>query len=101
MLTLAHVFDQLQWASQWANPAITLPNHTPVSAVVCDTRHVVPGCLFVALTGSKTDAHTLVAQAFEAGALTAVIQGDRSNLLPTDVLATRPLIMTSPWPPWP
>lgn len=94
-LTLADVFSQLQWASQWVNASHALPPSTPLTGVVCDTRHLTQGCLFVALTGTKTDSHTLLRQAFEAGANVAVIQGDRAGVIATDVLEGFPLISTT------
>ena len=37
------------------------------SGICYDTRTMVPGCLFVALPGYKTDGHKYIAQALEQG----------------------------------
>src|SRR5690606_18645577 len=37
-------------------------------AVVTDSRHVVPGCIFAALVGEHVDGHDFAAAAVEAGA---------------------------------
>lgn len=50
-----------------------------VTAVVCDSRKVVPGCLFVAIRGGSSDGHDYAAAALESGAL-AVISEDRGFL---------------------
>ena len=44
------------------------------SRVVIDSRAVVPGALFVALTGQKHDAHTFVAQTLANGAAGALVE---------------------------
>ncbi len=45
-----------------------------VSAVHHDSRRVEPGSLFVAIVGSRSDGHELVADAVAAGAVAAVVQ---------------------------
>lgn len=45
----------------------------PLGRVVVDSRAAGPGDLFVALPGEQTDGHNFVAQAFERGALAALI----------------------------
>lgn len=45
-----------------------------VSGVVCDTRKVVSGSLFVAVRGAKVDGHEFVAKAFELGAAAALVE---------------------------
>ncbi len=47
---------------------------TPVREVVCDSRRVQPGDLFVAIPGVAVDGHQFVAQAFAAGAVGAVVE---------------------------
>ncbi|MGB0679930.1 MAG: UDP-N-acetylmuramoyl-tripeptide--D-alanyl-D-alanine ligase [Polyangiales bacterium] len=44
------------------------------SAVCTDSRHVVPGALFVALRGERFDGHAFVARALAAGATGLVVQ---------------------------
>lgn len=53
-------------------PCQGLPD-TVVSGVCTDTRTLVPGELFVALSGPHFDGHQFVAQAFEQGACAAVV----------------------------
>lgn len=44
-----------------------------VTAVVCDSRQVVPGCAFLAIAGEKADGHEFIDAALERGA-TVVVQ---------------------------
>ncbi len=44
----------------------------PVTAVISDSRQVVPGCLFVAVRGSNFDGHKYIADALEKGAAAVV-----------------------------
>lgn len=46
---------------------------TSFSLVTVDSRHVIPGSLFVALRGERVDGHGFVAEAFEAGAVAALV----------------------------
>jgi UDP-N-acetylmuramoyl-tripeptide--D-alanyl-D-alanine ligase len=43
-----------------------------------DSRQVIPGALFVALPGERTDGHLFVKQAFKNGASVALVQEDMS-----------------------
>lgn len=55
----------------------------PVAGVAADTRVVRPGDLFCALRGERVDAHTLLPEAFAAGARAALVDrrpGDRWRL---------------------
>ncbi|WP_301583650.1 UDP-N-acetylmuramoyl-tripeptide--D-alanyl-D-alanine ligase [Halomonas alkaliantarctica] len=58
-----------------------------VTAVITDTRHIVPGCLFVALKGPRFDGHDFVEQALEKGAVAALVERPVSSLLPQLVCA--------------
>lgn len=51
----------------------------PVRRVVMDSRAVTPGDLFVALVGARTDGHAHLRQAFEKGAVAALVQQDRGE----------------------
>ena len=67
MLTLADLIESINGVRpDWANQVIT--------EAVVDSRHVIPGCLFVALPGEKVDGHDFVADAFAHGAAFALIQ---------------------------
>lgn len=46
----------------------------PVTAVVLDSRQVVPGCVFVALTGAKLDGRTFINDAMGKGCLAVVVE---------------------------
>lgn len=45
----------------------------PYAAVCTDSRHLVPGCLFVALRGERFDAHDFLGQALGTGAAGAIV----------------------------
>ncbi|CUH94031.1 UDP-N-acetylmuramoyl-L-alanyl-D-glutamate-2, 6-diaminopimelate ligase [Propionispora sp. 2/2-37] len=42
--------------------------------IVCDSRQVTEGTLFICLPGVKTDGHDYIGQAFQAGAVAAVVE---------------------------
>ncbi len=46
----------------------------PITRVVVDSRQVVPGALFVALPGERTDGHLYLADALRAGAVAAIAE---------------------------
>jgi len=46
---------------------------TEITDVITDSRKVVPGCLFVATKGERTDTHDLLPEIFEKGAVFAVV----------------------------
>jgi UDP-N-acetylmuramoyl-L-alanyl-D-glutamate--2,6-diaminopimelate ligase len=46
----------------------------PVTGVACDTRKVVPGNIFVAISGHKLDGHAFVPDAISRGAVAAVVE---------------------------
>ncbi len=56
---------------------------TEITAIVTDSRHACPGCLFVCIRGLRTDGHAYIAQAIEKGA--ACILTDRYH--PTQHIA--------------
>ncbi|MHC4379659.1 MAG: UDP-N-acetylmuramoyl-tripeptide--D-alanyl-D-alanine ligase [Planctomycetota bacterium] len=51
----------------------------PVRRVVIDSRAVVPGDLFVALVGARTDGHEHLRQALAKGAVAALVMPDRGE----------------------
>ena len=54
-----------------------------VTDLVFDSRKAVPGCVFVALSGSRADGHAYIPQVVEKGA--AVIVGERPVEVPSHV----------------
>ena len=40
-----------------------------ISGICYDTRQMIPGCLFVALPGYKTDGHRFIREALDRGAV--------------------------------
>jgi UDP-N-acetylmuramoyl-tripeptide--D-alanyl-D-alanine ligase len=61
-----------------------LPNTGPViTEAAVDSRQVIPGGLFVALPGERVDGHNYVGDAFQRGAVLALVQRDMSPTYPT------------------
>jgi UDP-N-acetylmuramoyl-L-alanyl-D-glutamate--2,6-diaminopimelate ligase len=56
-----------------------------VAGVASDSREVVPGTLFVAITGRREDGHGHAADAVAAGAVAVIAERPPSPLLPPDV----------------
>lgn len=52
----------------------------PVTGVVDDSRHVLPGSLFVAVAGAAADGHDFIPQAVQAGACAVVGEQPRGDL---------------------
>ncbi len=63
------------WTSQEIAAAVggTASENFDVSNVAFDTREVEPGGLFIAMKGERMDGHDFVAQAFEKGAVGALV----------------------------
>jgi UDP-N-acetylmuramoyl-tripeptide--D-alanyl-D-alanine ligase len=53
-----------------------------ISTICTDTRHITPGCLFIALKGENHDGHDHIQTATDAGALAAMVDRDVSASLP-------------------
>ncbi len=54
----------------------------PVTAVCTDTRRMEPGCVFVAISGERFDAHAFLPDAAKGGAVAAVVQEEPAQKLP-------------------
>jgi UDP-N-acetylmuramoyl-tripeptide--D-alanyl-D-alanine ligase len=67
MLTLKDVVESLTGYT-W-----TAAESQPISQVVVDSRHAIPNSLFVALPGDYVDGHDYVANAFNRGAVAALV----------------------------
>jgi UDP-N-acetylmuramoyl-tripeptide--D-alanyl-D-alanine ligase len=68
MLTLA---DALEALTTFRPQAVSV-----ITEAVVDSRQTIPGSLFVAIPGEKTDGHDFVGEAFRRGASFALIQRD-------------------------
>ncbi len=66
MLTLADVLEALT--------GTRLDAGTIITEAAVDSRQVIPGSLFVAMPGERTDGHDFLEQAFQRGASFALIQ---------------------------
>jgi len=66
-LTLGHIVEGISGVSI---PALD----TRLSGAVIDSRQATPGAMFVALRGEKQDGHEFVGEAFERGALAALVE---------------------------
>jgi UDP-N-acetylmuramoyl-tripeptide--D-alanyl-D-alanine ligase len=67
MFSLAFVFETLmQYETSGLEPIVT--------SVVIDSRLVRPGSLFIAFEGDQLDGHTFVSDAFNRGAVAALVQ---------------------------
>lgn len=67
--------------------------NTEVTELILDSRKAVPGCGFVALSGSMADGHEYIPQAIEAGA--AVIVAEREAPVPEGKKVTYILVDNS------
>lgn len=77
MLTLADVFEALTGHRlEILNPA----DHElrVINEAAIDSRQVIPGSMFIALPGERTDGHNFIADAFKNGASLALVQQDMS-----------------------
>lgn len=74
--TLARVADALKCSLPFDSPALSL------TCIVTDTRHIVPGCLFIALKGPRFDGHDFIEQAREQGAAAALVEEAVESPLP-------------------
>ena len=66
-LTLGHIWEAL-------SDYVATGDEPVLSSVVVDSREAVPGTLFVALAGERTDGHEFVSSAFERGAIAALVE---------------------------
>ncbi|HOM81834.1 MAG TPA: Mur ligase domain-containing protein [Armatimonadota bacterium] len=63
-------------------PVVETAGNWPIfiSSVCTDTRALTPGCVFVALKGHSFDGHRFVADAFQRGAVDALVERYRPQL---------------------
>lgn len=81
MLTLADLLEAL------TGKRLELAGVT-ISEAAIDSRQVIPGAMFVALPGERTDGHEFVQAAFSAGAVLALVQKDMPGLPVLDLRHT-------------
>ncbi|HEB65335.1 MAG TPA: UDP-N-acetylmuramoyl-tripeptide--D-alanyl-D-alanine ligase [Chloroflexi bacterium] len=79
MLTLADLFEALSGDSP------PQARRRPITDAVIDSRRAIPGSLFIAIPGSRTDGHEYVADAFQRGASYALVERDVSGLPVVDL----------------
>jgi UDP-N-acetylmuramoyl-tripeptide--D-alanyl-D-alanine ligase len=78
MLTLSHIIESLSGMPFAGGQQV-------ITDVVIDSRLAIPGSLFVAIPGERTDGHLYVEAAFAKGAVAALIQQDVPNLYTLDL----------------
>jgi UDP-N-acetylmuramoyl-tripeptide--D-alanyl-D-alanine ligase len=61
---------------------VVVGDNVRARSVVTDSRLAVPGALFVAIEGERTDGHRFVGDARDRGAAAAVVEASRSQVLP-------------------
>ncbi len=83
MLTLADVLEAL--TGHRLEMAETVINEAAI-----DSRQIIPGAMFVALPGERTDGHNFVGEAFKSGASLALVQQDMTAQFPTIDLRGKP-----------
>ena len=81
MLRVGDVWEGLTGSVEGCPPQLI---ERVFSATVIDSRSVTPGALFVALKGERTDGHLYLQDAFNRGALAAIVEakGIRDSSLP-------------------
>ncbi|RPJ40160.1 MAG: UDP-N-acetylmuramoyl-tripeptide--D-alanyl-D-alanine ligase, partial [Chloroflexi bacterium] len=78
-------------ASVYGPTGPQVPVHARViNEAAVDSRQVIPGALFVALPGERTDGHNFIGDAFKNGANLALVQKDTSAQFPTIDLREKP-----------
>ncbi len=76
MLTVAKVLEAFGMSSGG------LTNNSLVSGAYVDSRKVIPGSLFVALSGENNDGHNFVDAAFKNGAVMALVEHEIESAYP-------------------
>lgn len=73
MMTLAHIVENLSIleADHLSEAALG----TKIVSITADSRQVVPGSLFIAVCGGKTDGRLFVPEAIERGCVAVVMEG--------------------------
>src|SRR5512141_425107 len=69
-----------------------------ISEAAIDSRQVIPGSLFIALPGERTDGHNYLAEAFRNGAVIALVQREVSSEFITFDLRSGPIAVDTTMP---
>ncbi len=69
-----------------------------ISEAAIDSRQAIPGSLFIALPGERTDGHNYLAEAFKNGAVVALVQRDTSRQFITFDLRAGPIPIDTTMP---
>ena len=92
MLTLADIFEAITGSAPLysgplysATPSGLIPE-VVINEAAVDSRQIIPGAMFIALPGERTDGHNYLNDAFKNGATLALIQQD----LPAPLYSTTP-----------
>ncbi len=89
MLTLGHIIEPLStYKATGDEPA--------VASVVMDSREAVAGSVFVAVQGEQVDGHDYVIQAFDAGAIAALVERPISGAFATIDLRDQTMSVPTP-----
>jgi len=95
MLTLGILIEGLTGRAATAYTHNALTRQVLTDAVI-DSRLAIPGCLFVALRGERTDGHEFVADAFERGAAVALVEREIPGFATLDLRPGAGLPSTQP-----
>lgn len=68
-----------------------------ITAVVYDSRKVIPGCLFICINGANFDGHDFAAQVAAQGAGVLVVQKDIELPADADVTVIKVADTDMPW----
>ena len=92
MITLSDILEALTGKRLASAETLTL------SEAAIDSRQVLPGGMFFALPGERTDGHDFVGQAFERGALLAFVQREVAVPRPALDLTSGSIELETPLP---
>lgn len=94
MITLGDILEALTGKRPAAAEALAL------TEAAVDSRQVIPGGMFFALPGERTDGHDFVEDAFKRGALLAFVQREISTSRPIFDITSVPTESPLPEPPF-
>lgn len=85
MLTYADLIEALTNTRPGTQPVF-------ITEAAIDSRQIIPGGLFVAIPGERTDGHAFVTQAFQRGAVAALIEHEIPNSVDEEKARTYTLL---------